>query len=181
MWLFGLKDPMICIFTALSPINRLIIQHKFYSDICIEITHNISIFSLASYHYLSLTWITTYCCETNVFWLIFDGKPACIEIFACRYLNASSSAYSCACPRHDTTIKCTFEQKWACNAFNYYAVRCSLPKQAPKWCLVACIDILRILIKIIPNIESTKYRINDTPTNKLQRPRPMLILGLFTC
>ncbi len=141
-----------------SILTKSIIHYKFYSHICIKITHNISIFSLASYHYLSLTWITAYCCETNVFWLIFDGKLACIEIFVCHCLNASSSAHSCAYPRYGTTIKCTLEQKWAWNAFNYYAVRCSLPKQVPKGWLIVNIDIFRILIKIIPNIESTKLR-----------------------
>ncbi len=139
-------------------ITKSIIQHKFYSDIRIEITHNILIFSPALYHYLSLTWIAAYCCETNIFWLILDGKPACIEIFVCSCLNASSSARSCACPRHGTTIRCTLVQKWAHNAFNHYAIRCSFPKQVPKWWLVLCIDLFRISIKIIPDIESTKLR-----------------------
>ncbi len=82
-----------------------------------------------------------------------------------RCLNASSSARSCTCMRYGTTIKCTLEQKWACNAFNYDAVWCSLPKLAPTWWLVACIDIFRISIKKLYRIlNQQNWDMNDTPT-----------------
>ncbi len=81
----GCPDNLKCLHTRLlcvicipkmigvsSILIKLIIQHKFYSDICIKITHNISRLSRASNHYHLLTWIAAYCCETKVFWLIRD-------------------------------------------------------------------------------------------------------------
>ncbi len=117
-----------------SILTKLIIQHKFHSYICIEITHNILILSRASCHYLLLICIAVYCCETNVFWLIRDLNW---NLFIVARMHPVPPSHVHARKMAQQSRVCSGKNV---HAINYYEIRCSMSKQAAKRWMVSSLE-----------------------------------------
>ena len=139
-----------------SMLSISIIQHNFFIDIHIEIAHEISINSQASSYYVLYAW-TPATTEKMMEILVFTGASTPFSPFCRRTIEDTSKSHLYSQSRYHYKAKSDHVTSSDTNfAGSVHRVSQSVDYTRQVYFNIANIDIFRISIKIILNIESTK-------------------------